>query len=75
MTVGKWVSDAGKIDCEIIRPSFFAVESTALDKNAGVIALFDEHLILSGLVARRFFVMSKSLMGTMSGFEWDLLMK
>jgi hypothetical protein len=41
MTIRKWVSDAGKIDCKIIRPCFLAIESAALNKDAGVVALFD----------------------------------
>jgi hypothetical protein len=41
MAISKWVSNAGKIYCKIIRPCFLAIESAALNKDAGVDALFD----------------------------------
>jgi hypothetical protein len=41
MTIRKGVSDAEKVDCKIIRPCFLLVESAALNKDAGVVALFD----------------------------------
>jgi hypothetical protein len=41
MTIRKGVTDAGKVDGEIICPCFLATESAALNKDAGVVALFD----------------------------------
>jgi hypothetical protein len=41
MTIRKWVADAGKVDGEIICPCFLVIESAALNKDAGVVALFD----------------------------------
>jgi hypothetical protein len=41
MTIRKRVSNAGKVNCKIVRPCFLSVESAALNKDAGVVALFD----------------------------------
>jgi hypothetical protein len=41
MTIRKWVTDAGKVNCKIVRPCFLTIEGTALNKNAGFVALFD----------------------------------
>jgi hypothetical protein len=41
MTIWKWVTDAGKVNCKIVCPCFLESESAALNKNAGVVALFN----------------------------------
>jgi hypothetical protein len=41
MTIRKWVSNAGKVDGEIICPCFLAIESAALNEDASIVALFD----------------------------------
>jgi hypothetical protein len=41
VTIRKWVSDAGKVNCKIIRPCFLSIESAALNKDASVVALFE----------------------------------
>jgi hypothetical protein len=41
MAIRMWVSDAGKVYCKKICPCFLMIESAALNKDAGVVALFD----------------------------------
>jgi hypothetical protein len=62
VTVGK----RGGIQCwvgegKVVRPCLFPVEVTALYKDASIITLFDEHLVLPGLIGGGFFAMAKHL--------------
>jgi hypothetical protein len=41
VTIRKWVSNAGKVNCKIICPCCLSIESAAFNKDAGVVALFD----------------------------------
>jgi hypothetical protein len=41
MTIMEWVTDAGKVYCKILHPCFLTIEGAALNKNAGIIALFN----------------------------------
>ena len=66
MTIGEWIANAWEVNGKVVGPCFFPIEGTALNKDTGGVALFDEHLVLAGLITGRLFVVAERLVGAVS---------